>query len=274
MLSCVMKPQICIHMVLRRCYSDVVRVAEVDGIRKITMIDDKTRNSMTIKMTQNLLKAVTENVDGPELRAIVISSGGRMFSSGHNLKDLASSDGRKVFALYSELMVAMQACPVPVITAIDGAAVAAGAQLVAQSDIAIASNESTFATPGANFGVFCHTPGIPIARSTHRKTAAYMLLTGLPLTAQEAVERGLVSRVVRKDELEKEVAAVCDAIKAKSKAVVSLGKAFFYKQLELDTGSAYKEGAKVMSDSLDLPDGIEGLKSFAEKRKPTWKHKA
>ncbi|KAF6204950.1 hypothetical protein GE061_019116 [Apolygus lucorum] len=261
-----------VNGLLRRYYSELVIVQENEGIRRIVMMDDKTRNSMTIEMTNQLLRAVTYHVTGPELRAIVISSGARMFSSGHNLKDLASSEGRKVFPLFSELMLAIQACPVPVITAVDGAAVAAGLQLVAQSDICVASTKSTFSTPGANYGVFCHTPGIPLSRSVSPKTAAYMLFTGHPLTAQEAMDKGLISKVVDSSELEKEVENICDAIKAKSKVVVSFGKKFFYKQLEMDRRSAYHKGAKVMNVALDFVDGVEGLRSFSEKRKAQWKH--
>lgn len=147
---------------------------------------------------------------------------------------------------------------------------AAGLQLAASCDIAICSEKSTFSTPGASFGIFCSTPGIAISRVIPRMKSSYMLLTGLPISSEEALRVGLVSSVVPSEELDNELARICDAIKSKSRAVVSFGKKFYFEQLGMDLNSAYSAGAKAMADNLQLQDGQEGIKSFIEKRKPKW----
>jgi enoyl-CoA hydratase/carnithine racemase len=147
---------------------------------------------------------------------------------------------------------------------------AAGLQLAASCDIAICSQKSAFSTPGASFGIFCSTPGIAISRVIPRMKSSYMLLTGLPISSDEALRVGLVSSVVSSEELDAELLKICDAIKSKSRAVVSFGKKFYYEQLGMDINSAYQAGAKAMADNLQLEDGQEGIKSFIEKRKPVW----
>lgn len=168
---------------------------------------------------------------------------------------------------------------------------AAGLQLAASCDIAVCSEKSTFSTPGASFGIFCRhfysnetdltivqiwfinsTPGIAISRVIPRMKSSYMLLTGLPISSDEALRTGLVSSVVPSEKLDEEVAKISDAIKSKSRAVVSFGKKFYYQQLGMDLNSAYTAGATAMADNLQLEDGIEGIKSFIEKRKPQWRN--
>lgn len=141
---------------------------------------------------------------------------------------------------------------------------------MASCDIAICSEKSTFSTPGASFGIFCSTPGIAISRVIPRMKSSYMLLTGLPITSEEAVRIGLVSSVVPGDQLDNELEKICNAIKSKPRAVVSLGKKFYYQQIGMDLSSAYAAGAKIMADNLQLEDGKEGINSFIEKRKPKW----
>jgi enoyl-CoA hydratase/carnithine racemase len=147
---------------------------------------------------------------------------------------------------------------------------AAGLQLAASCDIAICSEKSTFSTPGASFGIFCSTPGIAISRVIPRMKSSYMLLTGLPISSDEALRVGLVSSVVSSEELDAELVKITDAIKSKSRAVVSFGKKFYYQQLGMDLNAAYQAGATAMTDNLQLQDGREGIKSFIEKRKPKW----
>ncbi len=161
---------------------------------------------------------------------------------------------------------------VPVIAAVDGLAAAAGCQLVAACDIVVATKTSTFSTPGANFGLFCSTPGIPLARSVPRKISALMLFTGNAINAEEALQFGLVSRLAEKGDLDIEVEAVCEAIKAKPKAVIALGKKFLNEQLEMKYLDALESGSKVMVDNLQLVDAQEGISAFKEKRKPFWTH--
>lgn len=147
---------------------------------------------------------------------------------------------------------------------------AAGLQLMASCDLAVCSEKSTFSTPGASFGIFCSTPGIAISRVIPRMKASYMLFTGLPISSQEALRTGLVSSVVPGEVLDNEIIKICEAIKSKSRAVVTFGKKFYYQQLGMDLDSAYKAGSTAMADNLQLKDGQEGIKSFIEKRKPTW----
>uniref|UniRef100_T1HN66 Enoyl-CoA hydratase domain-containing protein 3, mitochondrial n=1 Tax=Rhodnius prolixus TaxID=13249 RepID=T1HN66_RHOPR len=251
---------------------DLIQVLNEDGVRRITMVDKGTRNSLSLKMTESLLKAVTKDISKPNLRCIVISALGDVFSAGHNLKQLAQEDGAEVFSKFETLMMSMVSCPVPIITAIDGLAAAAGCQLVAQSDIAICTERSSFSTPGANFGIFCSTPGIPLARSVPRKLCAYMLFTGIPITSEQALQNGLISKVTSNDNLELELKVIIDAIKSKSRSVIELGKRFYYEQLDLNLETAYNRGVSVMTSNLKIPDGQEGIRSFIEKRNPNWKH--
>lgn len=162
--------------------------------------------------------------------------------------------------------------PVPVLAKVNGLAAAAGCQLVATCDIAICTQRSSFSTPGANFGIFCSTPGIALARSVNRMRASQMLLTGLPITANEALQAGLVSQVTADNDLDRVVDANVKAISHKSRAVIELGKKFFYQQIQMDVKSAYTHGADTMANNLGLEDGKEGIQSFIEKRKAQWKH--
>ncbi|CRK93353.1 CLUMA_CG006895, isoform A [Clunio marinus] len=258
-----------------RMNHNLVSVTESDGIRNITMIDTKKRNCLSLEMMENLLHEIKRNEDDKELRVIVLSSSGPVFSSGHNLKELSSDKGaenqKKVFDKCHELIKSIIASPLPVISKIDGlAAGTAGLQLAASCDIAICSEKSTFSTPGASFGIFCSTPGIAISRTIPRMKSSYMLLTGLPISSEEALRVGLVSSVVPSEKLDQELNEICDAIKSKSRAVVSFGKKFYYQQLGMDLNSSYIAGSQAMVDNLQLKDGQEGIKSFIEKRKPVW----
>lgn len=162
--------------------------------------------------------------------------------------------------------------PVPVVAAVDGLAAAAGCQLVAACDIAVCTERSSFSTPGANFGIFCSTPGIPLVRNVPRKTAMYMLFTGHSISGKEAYEAGLVSKVVADGKLDEEIQKITAAINAKSRSVVHIGKEFVYEQMDLDMSTAYLLGTEKMVNNLKMKDAQEGIKSFVEKRKPVWSH--
>ncbi|XP_015108675.1 enoyl-CoA hydratase domain-containing protein 3, mitochondrial isoform X2 [Diachasma alloeum] len=229
-------------------------------------------------MMKILLWNLTRDMESESLRSIVISAApGKVFSAGHNLKELASATGsehhKEVFQTAAALMQTIATVPVPVIAAVDGLAAAAGCQLVSACDIVICTERSSFSTPGANFGIFCSTPGIPLVRNVPRKVAAHMLFTGLPISAHEAYNSGLVSKVVANDQLDAEVQRTADSINSKSRSVVRLGKNFFYEQLELDASTAYTYGTEIMVGNLQLKDGQEGINSFIGKRKPKWSHK-
>ncbi|XP_045521859.1 enoyl-CoA hydratase domain-containing protein 3, mitochondrial isoform X3 [Pieris brassicae] len=221
-------------------------------------------------------KQVNLNKEDISLRAIILSANGNIFSAGHNLKELQASTGinqhKLVFNKASELMKSIVQSPVPVIAKVNGFAAAAGCQLVATCDIIICSETSKFSTPGADFGVFCSTPGIAIGRSVPKSRAMYMLLTGEPITAQEAYESGLVTKVVPTQDLDSEVNHVIEKIKLKSRSVISIGKEFYYKQIDLGLFDAYKLGEDVMVQTINSNDGQEGIRSFVEKRKAVWGH--
>lgn len=181
-----------------------------------------------------------------------------------------TSQQTQIFSLAATLMSKIIDCPVPVIAQVDGLAAAAGCQLVAQCDLAFCSEKSTFSTPGANFGIFCSTPGVALARCMPKMSAMNMLLTGQPITAKEAEIKGLVTKVC--SDLDGEVMAVCQTIMGKSRAVIQLGKLFYYRQINVDVKKAYEIAGKQMVENLQIEDGKEGIRSFVEKRKPNWKH--
>lgn len=254
----------------------LTKISQLDGVRKIVMTSQTTRNTLSLQMMEDLISNITFNQDDPALRCIVLYGEGKVFSAGHNLKELTSKEGtehhNQVFSACSRLMLGIMQCPVPVIVVVQGLAAAAGCQLVATCDIAICTENSSFSTPGANFGIFCSTPGIAVCRAVPRKVAARMLFTGLPLTAHEALEAGLVSKVVTQDNLDEEVQRVVDAISHKSRSVLELGKKFLYEQLEMDIKTAYRHGEEIMVKNLTMVDCQEGIRSFIEKRKPVWTH--
>lgn len=267
--------------ILRRCSSTVqhepppltVTVQE-GGVRKITMNNPQKRNALSLSMLQSLQKDISYEVDDMNLRVIVIAAEGPVFSSGHNLKEFTSAQGKayhtEVFNACVKLMKTIQTIPVPVIAQVNGLATAAGCQLVASCDIAVASDRSKFATPGVNVGLFCSTPAVALGRAVPRKVALEMLFTGEPISANEALMHGLVSKVVPEENLETETMRIASKICKASRSVVALGKATFYKQISQSLEQAYELTSQVMLENLDLKDGQEGIEAFTQKRKPVW----
>ncbi|CAH1736408.1 hypothetical protein AGLY_005175 [Aphis glycines] len=248
----------------------ITTIKSVNSYR-ITLSDPKTRNTLSIAALQRLIEEIKIAGDDLSLKSIVICANGPVFSAGHNLKELSIPENQKtVFSLATKLMNTMIECPIPIIACVDGVAAASGCQLVAASDMAICSNRSSFSTPGVNLGLFCSTPGIPLSRVVSKKTAAYMLFTGTSINAEEALRTGLVSKVVQPEELDNEITTLTTLIGQKSRSVITLGKTFFYKQIDENIKSAYKNGEKIMLSNLELNDCKEGLLSFVEKRKPNW----
>ena len=248
-----------------------------NGVKKITMTASKTRNALSLEMLKILESELVCDVFNPELRCIVLSGQGPAFSAGHNLKEMTYKEGRKyheeIFKKCNDVMHSIVTNPVPVIAQVDGVAAAAGCQLVAMCDIAVATTKSTFSVPGSSVGLFCTTPGIPLARAVPRKMSSYMLLTGKPIRADEALQAGLISRMVQDSaELDQEIESICQAIISKPRGVVALGKKFYYKQLEMGLGQALEQGGQVMVDNLQYHDAQEGIAAFVEKRKPVWCH--
>ncbi|XP_017571196.2 enoyl-CoA hydratase domain-containing protein 3, mitochondrial [Pygocentrus nattereri] len=245
-----------------------------DGIRRIVLNNPKKRNALSLAMLSSLREDILTDIDDKDLRVIIISARGSVFSSGHDLKELTSAHGRdyhaSVFQACSEVMTLIQDAPVPVIAMVKGIATAAGCQLVASCDIAVASERSTFATPGVNVGLFCSTPGVAIGRAVPRKVAMEMLFTGRPITAQEALLHGLVSKVVSEEHLEEETMSIARRVCESSRPVVALGKAAFQRQMAQGRDAAYATATAVMVDNLALRDGQEGIRAFIEKRRPVW----
>ncbi|KAG9489901.1 hypothetical protein GDO78_005686 [Eleutherodactylus coqui] len=225
-------------------------------------------------MLQSLQKDLVHEVDDKDLRVIVIAANGPVFSSGHNLKEFTVVHGKTnhadVFDACIKLMTTIQTLPVPVIAQVNGLATAAGCQLVAGCDIAIASEKSKFATPGVNVGLFCSTPAVALGRAVPKKVALEMLFTGEPISAHEALMHGLVSKVVSEENLEAETMKIAHKICQASRPVIALGKATFYKQISQSLEDAYRLTSQVMLQNLELKDGQEGIEAFTQKRKPVW----
>ncbi|XP_021571576.1 enoyl-CoA hydratase domain-containing protein 3, mitochondrial [Carlito syrichta] len=248
--------------------------SSLDG--HVVLSNPKKRNALSLAMLKSLRNDILHEAESKDLKVIVISAEGPVFSSGHDLKELTEEQGHgyhaEVFQTCSEVMMLIRNHPVPVIAMVNGLATAAGCQLVASCDIAMASDKASFATPGVNVGLFCSTPGVALGRAVPRKVALQMLFTGEPISAQEALLHGLVSRVVPEGQLQEETMRVARKIASLSRPVVTLGKAAFYRQLPQDLRTAYHLTSQTMVDNLALPDGQEGITAFLQKRKPIWSH--
>ncbi|XP_021513643.1 enoyl-CoA hydratase domain-containing protein 3, mitochondrial [Meriones unguiculatus] len=247
-----------------------------DGIRNIVLSNPKKRNALSLAMLKSLRSDILHEAESKDLRVIIISAEGPVFSSGHDLKELTGARGRdyhtEVFQTCSEVMMLIRNHPVPIVAMVNGLATAAGCQLVASCDIAVASDKSSFATPGVNVGLFCSTPAVALGRAVPRKVALEMLFTGEPISAQEALRHGLISKVVPEEQLQEETMRIAKKIASLSRSVVTLGKATFYKQLPQDLRTAYYLASQAMVDNLGLQDGQEGIEAFIQKRKPIWTH--
>ncbi|XP_054707151.1 enoyl-CoA hydratase domain-containing protein 3, mitochondrial-like isoform X2 [Uloborus diversus] len=253
--------------------AELTIVSEKDGVRKILLNNPKKRNALSLAMLESLKSCAFRDVNSPSLRCILLQSTGPVFSSGHDLKELLSSDTGKreeIFRKCSELMVGLRNLPVPTVAVVNGLAAAAGCQLVASCDIAVATSTSEFSTPGASVGLFCSTPGVAVSRNVPLKTASYMLFTGKNINAHRAVQSGLISKVVDESEMEAAIEDILQSILSKSRSVLALGKKYFYEQLSCNLEEAYRKGSKVMVDNLAHHDASEGIKAFFEKRPPKW----
>jgi enoyl-CoA hydratase/carnithine racemase len=260
---------------------DAVLLREtLDGIAVLTLNRPAARNSLSLEMLEAMIAAFTAVAADRSVRAVVIAANGPAFCAGHDLKELtgrrADADGgRAFFANVWErcrtMMQAVPSLPKPVIAAVQGAASAAGCQLVATCDLAIASTAATFATPGVNIGLFCSSPMVALSRNVARKHAMEMLLTGDPVTAEHALKIGLVNRLVAPGTEREEAIALARHIASKSPAAIGIGKPAFYAQLEMDFGEAQEFAAAVMVDNMLEADAVEGIGAFIAKRRPKWK---
>lgn len=239
----------------------------------ITLNSPRRRNALSCLLMEELLGCFREVGSNPEVRAVILAASGKVFSSGHDLSEIVAADmttTRRLFDTCARLMQQIQAIPQPVIAEVQGLASAAGCQLVASCDLAIASEEASFATPGVRIGLFCTTPMIALTRAIGRKRAMQMLLTGETIDGTTAAEWGLVNRVVAADVLRTETRQLGRRIAEASPLVVGIGKQAFYTQIDLDLPRAYTYGSEVMTMNALADDAREGMRAFLEKRAPTW----
>ena len=249
----------------------------MDGpIATITMNRPERRNALSLVHMEELidcLKAIGQN---HEAAVVVLCGNGPAFCAGHDLSEMIGQEPsfyRHIFAVCCELMEMIQTIPQPVIAQVHGIATAAGCQLVATCDLAVAAEEARFATPGVKIGLFCSTPMVALSRSVGRKKAMEMLLTGDLIPASEALATGLVNKVVPAAELESATRALAEKIAAASPLVVGVGKQAFYRQLEMPQHQAYDYAMEVMSFNATFADAQEGMCAFLEKRHPHWQGK-
>lgn len=250
------------------------------GIVKLTLNRPESRNALSIEMMSALRSAIAEAGGDGAVRAIVLAANGPAFCAGHDLKELTARrtepDGGRAFfsetmALCAALMQDIVRCPKPVIAAVHATATAAGCQLVATADLAVAAQSAQFCTPGVNIGLFCSTPMVALSRNVSRKRAMEMLLLGDMVSASDAAAWGLVNRVVAPQEVLGAALAMARQIASKSSATVKLGKAAFYEQSQMKLTEAYDYAARIMVENMMLADAEEGIGSFLAKRKPEWK---
>ena len=253
-----------------------------NGVMRLILNDEKRRNALSESMLDVLHEKIMESAKNPKIRVVIISAKGPVFCAGHDLKEITQARGDKdegiiyfqtLFDKCSEVMKALVTNPKPVIAEVNGIATAAGCQLVASCDLAIASDASKFATPGVNIGLFCSTPMVALSRNVSNKHAMEMLLTGDMLDSKRAEQIGLINFSCSEKVLSDEVNALAKKIASKSSLTLSVGKKAFYQQSEMTLGDAYSYTAKIMVDNMLKKDAKEGISAFLTKRKPQWQDK-
>ncbi len=246
-----------------------------EGIATLMLNRPSARNALSHALMAALQEQLDAIRDDAAVRVVVLGGNGPVFCSGHDLKEMRANPGRAnyeaVFGECSRLMMSLVRLPKPVIAKVHGTATAAGCQLVAMCDLAVASSAATFQTPGVHIGLFCSTPMVATSRNMARKQAMEMLLTGDPLSAEEALRFGLLNRVVEPERLDAETLNLARKIASKSPLTVKIGKEAFYQQLELGLSEAYDYASRVMAENMLARDAEEGIDAFLEKRAPVWR---
>ena len=249
--------------------------ADADGVATLTLNRPEARNALSVSLMTALEAAFEELGAAADVKVVVVEGAGPAFCAGHDLREIRANPRREayraLFAQCSRLMTAIVRFPKPVIAKVRGVATAAGCQLVASCDLAVAAEEARFATPGVNIGLFCSTPMVALSRAVGRKAAMEMLLTGDSVPAARAREIGLINRAVPAAALDREVAALAGAIAAKSPVVLTIGKEAFYRQLEMGLDDAYGYASEVMCLNMAKRDAAEGIDALIEKRAPVWR---
>ena len=244
------------------------------GVAWLTLNRPAARNALSVGLMQALDAALVAVAEDASVRVVVIAAAGPAFCAGHDLREMRANQDRSfteaLFAQCSALMTRIVRLPKPVIARVHGIATAAGCQLVASCDLAVAATHARFATPGVNIGLFCSTPMVALSRAVGRKAAMEMLLTGDMIDAAQARDLGLINRVVPADQLDETVAALAGQIAAKSALTLAIGKEAFYRQAEMDLDAAYRYAAEAMTRNMMARDAAEGIDAFLAKRAPVW----
>lgn len=245
------------------------------GVHRLTLNNPGSFNTLSEAMLTALQKALDAIAQDEQARVVVLGAAGKAFCAGHNLKEMRAQPElayyQKLFAQCTRMMLAIQKLPVPVVARVQGLATAAGCQLVAQCDLAVSVDSATFGVNGIDVGLFCATPSVPLVRNMHAKQAMEMLLTGGFISAAEAQSRGLVNRVCAASELDAQIDALVEAILAKPREAVRLGKALFYQQREMGIEAAYQLAGQTMACNMMNDVAQEGVLAFIEKRTPSWR---
>ena len=249
------------------------------GLLRLTLNNPQSKNALSEDMISALINSIDSASNDHSIKVIIIAASGNVFCAGHDLKEITeardSQDGgnlyfKGLFDSCSSLMQLIINTPKPIIAQVDGVATAAGCQLVASCDLAIASDVSKFATPGVNIGLFCSTPMVALSRNVHKKNAMEMLLTGDMIDCKKAKEIGLINEYVSPDNLSDSVLYLAEKIASKSSRTLATGKKAFYKQAEMSLADAYEYTSEVMKENLLRSDAKEGINAFLEKRTPKW----
>ncbi len=253
---------------------DLLSATDAHGVATLTLNRPAARNALSMGLMTALVTELDRIATDPSVTVVVLAAAGPAFCAGHDLREMRADPTRaayeQVFALCSRLMQTIVRLPKPVIAQVHGVATAAGCQLVATADLAVAAETARFATPGVNIGLFCSTPMVALTRNVGRKAAMEMLLTGDLLDAVRAREIGLVNRVVPEAELAAETLALARQIAAKSPLTLAIGKEAFHRQAEMDLPAAYAYAAEVMTRNMLARDAAEGIDAFLTKRPPVW----
>ena len=244
------------------------------GVVTLTLNRPGAFNSLSEAMLAALQAQLDSVARNPQARVVVVAAAGKAFCAGHDLKEMRAEPSlayyQRLFAQCAQMMLSIQRLPVPVVARVHGIATAAGCQLVAMCDLAVASAEARFAVSGVNLGLFCSTPSVALSRNLSRKAAFEMLVTGEFITAEQAREKGLVNRVAPAEQLDAEVERLVASIVAKPKVAIAAGKGLFYRQLETGIAGAYEDAGQTMACNMMDESALEGVQAFIDKRKPNW----
>ena len=252
----------------------VIRSDEENGVTTLTLNRAASFNALSEGMLSALQTELDELSKNQKLRVLVIAASGKAFCAGHDLKEMRAEPSmdyyQKLFAQCGDMMMRIQKLQVPVIAKVQGIATAAGCQLVAQCDLAVASADAKFAVSGVNLGLFCSTPSVALSRNLSRKAAFEMLVTGDFLSAQEALNQGLINKIAEPKKLDEVLASLIQKILSKPPVALAMGKELFYMQLETGIEKAYEYAAQTMACNMMDNSALEGVQAFIEKRKPNW----